>query len=292
MTEYLTTKEVAALLRLKERKVYDLAATGKVPCSKATGKLLFPRDEIEAWIAHERIGALSASSFSPPPNVFLGSHDPLLEWALRESGAGLATYFDGSRDGLRRFEAREGLAAGLHLHDGETGSWNTATILGGAAKMPVVLIEWAKRQRGLVLQPGSSAKIRQIRDLAGHRFAPRQPDAGAELLFRHLATQAGLELASLKPAPMARSESDAALAVLEGKAEACFGLASLAQQYRLDFVPLIEERFDLLVDRRSWFEPPMQTLVRYCASRSFRDRVRELSGYDVTGLGTVHFNGP
>jgi excisionase family DNA binding protein len=292
MTEYLTTKEVAALLRLKERKVYDLAATGKVPCSKATGKLLFPRDEIEAWIAHERIGASPANLFSPPPNVFLGSHDPLLEWALRESGSGLATYFDGSRDGLRRFEAREGLAAGLHLHDSETNSWNTAATLGAAAKMPVVVIEWAKRQRGLVLQPGLSKKIRAIQNLTGHSFASRQPDAGAELLFRHLAAQAGLELSSLKPAPMARSETDAALAVLEGKAEACLGLASLAQQYRLDFVPLIEERFDLLVDRRCWFEPPMQSLIRFCTSSTFPARARELPGYDVSGFGTVHFNGP
>ena len=94
-TEYLTTRELAALLRIKERKVYDLAASGTVPCSKAMGKLLFPRTEIEAWIAagrHRpesrqdiRRGSAPRSSFVRP-NVVLGSHDPLLEWALRESG--------------------------------------------------------------------------------------------------------------------------------------------------------------------------------------------------------------
>ena len=48
---YLTTRELASLLRIKERKVYDLAASGQIPCSRAMGKLLFPRKAIEAWIA-------------------------------------------------------------------------------------------------------------------------------------------------------------------------------------------------------------------------------------------------
>ena len=48
--EFLTTREVAALLRVKERKVYDLAAAGAIPCRRVTGKLLFPRTEIEAWL--------------------------------------------------------------------------------------------------------------------------------------------------------------------------------------------------------------------------------------------------
>ncbi|MCB1775085.1 MAG: helix-turn-helix domain-containing protein, partial [Gammaproteobacteria bacterium] len=97
--EYLTTKELAELLRIKERKVYDLAASGQVPCSRAMGKLLFPRQAIEAWIAGESTGGASTLS-EPRPDVLLGSFEPLLEWALHESGCGLATLLDGSLDGL------------------------------------------------------------------------------------------------------------------------------------------------------------------------------------------------
>ena len=50
LNEYLTTRELADLLRIKERKVYDLVSSGDVPCSRATGKLLFPRKEIDAWL--------------------------------------------------------------------------------------------------------------------------------------------------------------------------------------------------------------------------------------------------
>jgi excisionase family DNA binding protein len=54
--EYLTTRELADLLRIKERKVYDMAAAGEVPCSRAMGKLLFPRAEVEAWLAASASG--------------------------------------------------------------------------------------------------------------------------------------------------------------------------------------------------------------------------------------------
>jgi putative molybdopterin biosynthesis protein len=292
MTEYLTTKELAALLRIKERKVYDLAASGKVPCSKAMGKLLFPRAEIEAWIEAERTGAMPSSLLAPSPDVFLGSHDPLLEWALRESRCGLATFFDGSTDGLRRLATRSGVGAGLHLFDAQAGDWNTAAILQDCARMPVVLVEWAKRRRGLIVKPGLEKWIGGVSDLSGRTFAARQEEAGAQVLFQHLASEAGLDTSALGTTVIARSETDAALAVHDGKAEASFGLQSLAEQYRLGFVPVIEERFDLLVDRRSWFEPPMQTLVRFCQSNAFRQRASELPGYDISHFGIVHWNGP
>ena len=88
-----------------------------------------------------------------------------------------------------------------------------------------------------------------------------------------------------------RSEADAALAVLENKAEAAFGLASLAAQYRQPFIPLIEERFDLLVDRRAWFLPPMQTFLDFCRSKAFRARAAELAGYDISDFAKVRFVG-
>ena len=138
MPEYLTTKELADLLRIKERKVYDLAASGEVPCSKAMGKLLFPRKAIEGWLARRSSGMDQPAS-APLPNIFLGSHDPLLEWALRESRCGLATYFDGSVDGLQRFAQFEGLATGLHLYDAETDGWNTGAVTDYCGCNPVGL---------------------------------------------------------------------------------------------------------------------------------------------------------
>lgn len=287
--EYLTTKEVAELLRIKERKVYDLAASGDVPCSRAMGKLLFPRRAVDAWLASNSTGFVPQRQ-AVRPNVFLGSHDPLLEWALRESRAGLATFFDGSLDGLERFAAGEGIAAGLHIFDADSGGWNVPAVAGRFGSRNVVLVEWACRERGLIFRPEERGRLSGLGGLRGRRVVPRQKEAGSQHLFEHLLAEAGVDAADITVVAPARSESDAALAVAEGVADAAFGLAALAGRYRLGFLPLVTERFDLLVDRRAWFEAPMRTFVAFCRGPELAEKAGSLTGYDVSGFGRVRFN--
>ena len=83
---------------------------------------------------------------------------------------------------------------------------------------------------------------------------------------------------------------DAVIDVAEGRAQATFGLATLAQQYRLEFVPIIDERYDILVDRKAWFEPTWQSLLQFCRSDEFRQHSQELSGYVTDAQFRVHFN--
>ncbi len=287
--EYLTTKELAALLRIRERKVYELAAAGEVPCSKVTGKLLFPERAVRAWLEAARSGPRAAGA-AVRPAVFLGSHDPLLDWALRESRSGLATFFDGSIDGLERFAAREGVATGLHLYDAGADDWNVPAVSLRCAGEPAVLVAWATRRRGLIVAKDDGA-VRGLGDLAGRRVAMRQRESGAHALFAHSCGEAGVPLEDFAPAPVARSEADAALAVAHGSADAAFGLEALAAQFGLGFVAVAEERFDLLVDRRAWFEPPMQRLLGFCRSDAFAGHAARFAGYDVSDLGAVRWNG-
>lgn len=287
--EYLTTKELAGLLRIKERKVYDLAASGDIPCTRALGKLLFQRSAINAWLA--RHGSSDTGLPANFPAVFLGSHDPLLEWALRESGSGLATFFDGSLDGLERFSRAEGIATGLHVFDRETGDWNVPYVTERYAGKPVVLVEWAVRERGLIVSSGNPERIGAVKDLKGKTVVPRQDQAGSQLLLNALLAEAGLDESSVSFTHTARTETDAALAVQEGDADAAFGLMSVAKQYRLDFLPIIRERFDLLVWRSEWFEEPFQKFMAFCRSDAFAEKARGMEGYDASHLGKVHFNG-
>ncbi|MBE9637030.1 helix-turn-helix transcriptional regulator [Salipiger mangrovisoli] len=285
--DYLTVRELADLLRLKERKIYDLAASGEVPCSRATGKLLFPAAEIRAWIE----GAQSGGTIAAPtarPGVFLGSHDPLLDWAIRQSRCGLATYFDGSLDGLTRFAGGEGVATGLHVRD-PAGGWNAATARDAAAGQNAVLVGFAARRRGLVLREGGAAP-KGLAELAGLRLAPRQQSSGSAGLLRDLAAEAGLDLGMVTLTPLERTEDEAVQSVRRGEADVTFGLESVARAYGLPFVPLIDERFDLLIDRKAWFDPPLQRLMAFCRSEIFRSRAESLGGYDLTPLGEVVWN--
>ena len=82
MPELLTTDEAAEYLRLSERKLYELVAERAVPCSKVTGRWLFPRAALDRWVSAGLIAPAGLAQDSAPPIVG-GSHDPLLEWALR-----------------------------------------------------------------------------------------------------------------------------------------------------------------------------------------------------------------
>jgi excisionase family DNA binding protein len=285
---YLTVPELAELLRIKERKVYDLASTGAVPCSKVTGKLLFPEQAVHRWLARGQTGEPAPDA--PRPSVFLGSHDPLLDWALRQSECGIATFFDGSQDGLDRFARREGVAAGLHMYDPASQDWNVSAMQKFDGK-PVVLLGFAKRQRGLVVRRNMTSQIKGIADLVGCLVTPRQAGAGTRILFDHLLAQADIAPDAIRLAPVARSEADAVLDIASEEADATFGLEALAHRHKLGFVPLIEERFDLLVSRRAYFEAPMQRFVQFLSSDAFADHAAGMAGYDVSEAGTVRWNG-
>lgn len=293
MSDFLTTREVADLLRIKERKVYELVSDNAIPVSRVTGKLLFPRDLVDAWVRRNVEFGGDPESLAEPPLVIAGSHDPLLDWAIRESGSGIATFFDGSLDGLGRMARGKAVAAGLHAFEAETGDWNRAHVVRHLKGRPVVLVEWARRMQGLVVAPGNPHGVKGVGDLAGLRFVPRQADAGSRLLFDHLLAQSGLDAGAVEILERpARSESDVALAIAEGKADVGLAIESVARQYRLGFVPVQAERYDLLVWRRSWFDPPLQALFGFCRTAEFAARAAEFGGYDVSGFGTVHINGP
>jgi len=288
---YLTTAEVADYLRLKERKVYDLVRQGGIPCVRVTGKLLFPRQAIELWLMSHLEGDQASSR--PVPLVLAGSQDPLLEWAVRESGAGLATLCHGSGDGVRRLLSGEAMVAGLHLLDESGGGYNRPEAMGLSGMRDLVMVRWARRRQGLLLAPDNPLGITALEDLAGSRVrvAHRQPDAGAHRLLTWLLARAGVDAGGLRFADHpSLSEDDLALAIRQGEADAGLGVEAAAHRQGLDFIPLHEECFDLAMRRRSYFEPPVQRLLAFTRDVRFTERAMTLGGYALDELGRVTHN--
>lgn len=300
MRELMSTREVAEYLRIKERKIYDLVRQKRIPCTRVTGKWLFPKHLIDLWVAQGTDFPETVRNIAQVPPVVVGSHDPLLEWCLRESRCELAMLSGGSLDGLRRLAAGEAVMCGLHVLEagaGENGDdeYNVRVVRQTCQGLGVVLIEWCWREQGLVLAPGNPVGITSIKGLAEKkaRLITRQHEAGSQLLLVHLLSQAGIKLADIAVVePPARNETDVGLAVLEGKADAGLAIASVAHQFRLDFLPLHKERFDLLIRRRDYFEDPFQKVLACAHSQAFGERARYMAGYDVAGLGRVIYNSP
>ena len=93
-------------------------------------------------------------------------------------------------------------------------------------------------------------------------------------------------------AELARTESDAAAAVAAGDADAALGIEAMARQFHLAFVPLVDERFDLLVDRRAYFTEPVQALLGFAGTDSFKQKAASMGGYDLSVAGTVRWLSP
>jgi putative molybdopterin biosynthesis protein len=291
MRDLLTTDEAAGYLRLSERKLYELVANGAVPCTKVTGKWLFPKAALDRWLAAGLV-APAALAHAPAPPIVGGSHDPLLEWALRESQCALANLPEGSEAGLRRLARGEVTAAAIHLHrlDGDDEQANTQAVAGAAGLHDAVLIAFARREQGLVVAPGNPLRLADVAGVAAQRarLALRPPGAGAQLLLLALVARVGLaldDLAAVKPA--CATGADIAQAVRSGRADCGIATRAVAHAAALDFVPLVWERFDLALRQRDYFLPGPQALFKFIGTAAFRDRAAELSGYDVSEAGEV-----
>lgn len=291
LSPLMTTAEVADYLRVKERTIYDMVARQTIPFSRATGKLLFPRRLVDAWL--EAQTELPAAGIAPAPPIYAGSNDPLLEWALRQSGSGLAVLARGSVQGLGDLAAGRAVLAGLHLLDPETGDWNRAAARSHLLGTSHVLIHWARRTQGLITAPGNPLGIAGLRDAAarGLRFATRAGGAGSTRLLEVLLAREGLSLADLTTLDRpAETHADLATLIETGEADCGLGLRAVAGH--LGFLALVaDESFDLAMTRRDYFEPPIQTLLAFARSAPFARRAEHLGGYDLADLGRVLWNG-
>jgi excisionase family DNA binding protein len=287
----MTTGEVATYLRLRERTIYEMVARQTIPFTRATGKILFPRRLIDAWL--EAQTELPDAGIAPAPPIYAGSNDPLLEWALRQSGSGLAVLARGSAQGLDDLAAGRAVMSGLHLVDPQSGTWNIPAVRAHLPGARHVLIHWACRTQGLLLAPGNPKGVTGLADAVarGLRFALRSEGAGSQRLLEVLLAREGLSRADLVTAGQA-ADTHADLATLIETGQADCGLGLQAAAGALDFLPLIsEESFDLVMTRRSYFDPPIQNLLAFARTDTFAARAAHLSGYDLSNLGDVVWNG-
>jgi excisionase family DNA binding protein len=288
----LTTAEAAEYLRIKERKLYELVAESALPCTKATGRWLFPQEELDRWLA---AGMVRPEGMPPPEPMPIvgGSHDPLLEWALLESHSGLAMLPEGSESGMQRFAKGEIVAAALHLHalTGE-GDANVDAMQARADLQDAVLIAFARREQGLVVAGGNPFGIKSLEDAVAKRarMAMRPNGAGAQLLLEALLHRIKADPEALvRLDPPCPTGPDIAQAIRAGRADCGIATRSVANAAGLGFVPLLWEQFDIVMRQRHYFRPPLQKFVSFLRTPALARRAAEMEGYDVGGAGEVRF---
>lgn len=288
----LNTAEAADYLRIKERKLYELVADQAIPCTKVTGKWLFPRADLDRWLLAGMARPYGVTPAEPPPIVG-GSHDPLLQWALVESRAGLAILPEGSESGYRRFLKGEVIAAAIHFHDLDDLDKDANIDL--VSKEPTlydaVLMHFCSRDQGLLVAPGNPLRLATFNDLKAKkaRVAVRPDGAGAQQLLLALLKRDGLKPQDIGKPLLAPTGPDIAQAIRAGHADTGIATRAVATAAGLDFLPLVTERFDILLRQRDSYRPPLQTFLDIIAKPAFAARAAELGGLDVSKAGQVRW---
>lgn len=288
----LNTAEAADYLRIKERKLYELVADQAIPCTKVTGKWLFPRADLDRWLLAGMARPHGVVPAEPPPIVG-GSHDPLLQWALVESRAGLALLPEGSDSGYRRFLKGEVIAAAIHFHDLDdlAKDANVDLVANEPTLYDAVLVHFCSRDQGLLVVPGNPLGLATVKDFKRKtvRLAVRPEGAGAQQLLLALLRRDGLTLRDIGNLLVAPTGPDIAQAIRADHADAGIATRAVALAAGLDFLPLVTERFDILMRQRDSYRPPLQTFLGMVAMPAFALRAAELGGLDVSKAGHVRW---
>jgi putative molybdopterin biosynthesis protein len=223
----------------------------------------------------------------------IGSHDITLDviaqfLALKDRRLSSANV--GSLGGLLAIRRQEAHLAGSHLLDPKSGDYNVSYISDYLAGISVVVITLVNRQQGLLVLSGNPKGIYAIEDLVRNdiRFINRQRGAGTRVLLDYHLNLLGIDKGSIQGYNQEEyTHLTVAAAVASGRSDCGLGIAAAAQALDLDFIPLFEERYDLIMTKEHYQSPLLEPLLELLHDELFRQTVAALPGYDISEMGKV-----
>lgn len=223
----------------------------------------------------------------------VGSHDltlDLLAQLLGESDRRFVSANVGSQGGLIALSRGEAHLAGSHLFDPESGEYNIAYIRKYLPNSPVRVIALVRRDQGLIVKKGNPRGIKSLNDLIRPevQFMNRQRGAGTRVLLDHHLKLLGLSAESILGYTQEEfTHLGIAAAIASGRADCGLGIAAAAQALDLDFIPLFQERYDLVIPKVHAESELLSPLFGVLAGSGFRDSVSKLIGYDISVTGKI-----
>jgi putative molybdopterin biosynthesis protein len=223
----------------------------------------------------------------------IGSHDltiDLLAQHLAARGRRLVAANVGSQGGLIALKRNEAHLAGSHLLDPQTGEFNISYIRRYMPGIPVKVIALVGREQGLLVRRGNPLGIASLRDLArpGVRFVNRQRGSGTRVLLDYHLSLGGVSPESIQGYNQEEyTHLGVAAAVASGRADCGLAIAAAAQALQLEFVPLFQERYDLVIPTEYVDGELLRPLFAVLEDREFREGISRLPGYDVSVMGRI-----
>lgn len=225
--------------------------------------------------------------------VSIGSHDLILDiladlLPLHFPGTYLSSTHVGSMAGLMALKRGEAHIAPSHLLDEETGIYNISYIKQIFPECEMALIHGVKRIQGIMVKKGNPLGIKNVKDLTSCRYVNRQRGAGTRVLLDYQ-----LKLAGIAPEEIDGYDKEAsthmavAAMVQSGSADAGMGIYSAANAMGLDFLPVGEEEYDFVIEKKNLMLPEIQEFIEVLKSQDFREKAESFGGYDCGLSGEI-----
>ncbi len=261
---------------------------------RADGLVVLPRGVQGAEAGEQVEVQLYRSKADLERTIFcIGSHDmslDLLAQFLAEHGRRLASANVGSLGGLIALQRGESHLAGSHLLDPQTGDYNLSYIHQYLPGVPVRVYGFVGREQGLIVRKGNPKGIKGLGDLTRPEvhYANRQRGAGTRVLLDYHLSQMGIPSNSIQGYNQEEyTHLGVAAAVASGRADCGLGIPAAAQALELDFIPLFQERYELVIPKVHAESALLAPLFEVINGREFQKAAAAMPGYDISPMGKL-----
>jgi putative molybdopterin biosynthesis protein len=228
-------------------------------------------------------------------NIVIAGCDPAMflasEHLKQQADDNLVPRLMGSSIAIGALKRGEVHVAGVHLIDERSGAWNLPYLDRNLKGIDCLVVTFAHWQEGLIVRQGNPKKIRGVQDLArpGVKIVNREPGSGARRLLDRQLESSGIQPAKVRGYDNeVLSHLEVAARVKADLADAGVGIEAAASICGLDFIALQRERYDLVIPKTHYDAlPGLRRLLDMMVSKTFRDELDGLGGYDTGEIGRV-----
>ena len=301
----LSTQEVADILHVSKSTIYDLIRKGEIHSCKIGRKVRFTQDDVDAYIARSRHehstrpvknidthSTLLAPDRDEQPQLIISGQDVILDILasfLQQEGVTVARTYLNSFEGLLSLYQDNIQVAACHLFDGF--DYNASFVRSLMPGIPAVLVNVSYRTQGFYVRKGNPKNIKGWSDLGREDITVlnRRAGSSARILMDIQLKRLGIPASKVRGYDkIMKSHLTMAAAVAAGEADLAIGTERISRQIEeLDFIPLLEERFDLVIKKEFLDDPAVKKLLEVLKDPVFRKEIGHFSGNDHRDLGKI-----
>ena len=301
----LSTQEVADILHVSKSTIYDLIRRGEIHSYKIGRKVRFTQDDVDAYIARSRHehstrpvknidthSTLLTPEKADEPELIISGQDVVLDILanyLQQYGVNAARTYLNSFEGLLSLYQDNVQVVACHLFDGY--DYNASFVRSLMPGVPAVLVNISYRTQGFYVPKGNPKGIKGWSDLGREDITVlnRRVGSSARILLDVELKRLGIPASRVKGYDkIMKSHLTMAAAIAAGEADFAIGTERISRQIEnLDFIPLLEERFDLVIKKEMLETKAVQTLLKVLNMPAFREEIARFSGNDYRDMGKI-----